>query len=74
MSVNATTSATVVSRLQTQRIDGYDALFLEAAATQKVSSVISDDGDFCTIAGLTLFTANSNVINAAAAQKRLITR
>jgi hypothetical protein len=39
-----------------------------------VVQVITDDGDFSTVPGIQVFTANRNVIQAARAQGRLITR
>jgi hypothetical protein len=49
-------------------VDGYDLFMVEALKAAGVTQVLSDDGDFCTVAGITLFTANRNVIQAAAAQ------
>jgi hypothetical protein len=39
-----------------------------------VTQLISDDGDFGCVAGLTLFTANARVLTAARSQGRLLTR
>ncbi len=39
-----------------------------------MAKVLSDDGDFCTVAGITLFTANRSVIQEAASQGRLAAR
>jgi hypothetical protein len=49
-------------------VDGYDLFMVEALKAAGVTQVLSDDGDFCTVAGITLFTANRNVIQAASAQ------
>ena len=37
-------------------------------------TVQADDGDFATVPGIQVFTANRNVIQAARAQGRLATR
>ena len=55
-------------------VDGYDLFFLEAMANEKVIEIITDDGDFATVSGIRVFTANKNVIAAAHSQNRLITR
>lgn len=54
--------------------DGYDLFILESMRSHGVVQVITDDGDFATVPGIQVFTANRNVIQAARAQGRLITR
>jgi len=39
-----------------------------------VVQVVTDDGDFATVLGIQVFTANRNIIRAAHAQRKLITR
>jgi hypothetical protein len=39
-----------------------------------VAQILSDDGDFCGVAGVELFTANPHVLAAARAQGRLAAR
>jgi hypothetical protein len=39
-----------------------------------VLQLITDDGDFATVPGIQVFTANRNVINAARSQGKLQTR
>ena len=55
-------------------LDGYDLFMAETALKTGVKQVLTDDGDFCTVSGLVVFTANPKVIQAAQAAKRLITR
>ena len=50
-------------------VDGYDLFSINAIKAAGISQVISDDGDFCTVPGITLFTANSSAIRAAQMQK-----
>ncbi|MCK4791537.1 MAG: hypothetical protein KAV87_47840 [Desulfobacteraceae bacterium] len=70
---NPTTSA-ALTRFQTEKLDGYDIFILEAMGKHGLIQVISDDGDFATIAGIQVFTSNRNVIQAAQAQGRLSVR
>lgn len=55
-------------------MDGYDALLGEAARQNGIVQVLTDDGDFCTVPGITVFTANATVIRRAKAANRLIVR
>lgn len=55
-------------------VDGYDLFMVEALKASGVAQVLSYDGDFCTVAGITLFTANRSVIQEAASQGRLAAR
>ncbi|TAE94775.1 MAG: hypothetical protein EAZ79_22025 [Oscillatoriales cyanobacterium] len=50
------------------------ALILEAMDKAGVVQVITDDGDYVTVPGIKVFTANHNVITAARNQGKLITR
>ena len=54
--------------LQTQRLDGYDFFLLEAARRNGVTQILTDDGDFSTIPGLTVLTNNKRVIELAQQQ------
>jgi hypothetical protein len=63
-----------LARFQTQPLDGYDFYLLESMRNAGLHRILTDDGDFCTVPGIQVFTANQNVINAAAAQGRLLVR
>jgi hypothetical protein len=39
-----------------------------------ITQIITDDGDFVTVPEIILFTANNNVVRAAKAQCKLLTR
>ncbi len=54
-----------LQRLQTQKVDGYDLLILEAMAKHNVIQLITDDGDFATIPGIQVYTANRTVLQLA---------
>ncbi len=47
---------------------------LEAMQREGLTQVITDDSDFATVAGITVFTANNNVIQQAQQQGKLILR
>lgn len=72
--VNQELVAHTLQRLQVELLDGYDALVVERLAQVGVNQVITDDADFATVAGLTVFTANLTMLNAAQAQDQLIIR
>lgn len=55
-------------------LDGYDLFPLKALHDSKVIQVISGDGDYCAVPGITLFTENRNVLQAARAQGKLLQR
>jgi len=74
VTVDDPTTAAAVARLTTQNLDGYDLFLLEAMAKAGATQLLTDDGDFCTVPGIHVFTANRNVIDAASAQGKLATR
>lgn len=55
-------------------LDGYDLFMAEAALKAGVTQIITDDGDYATVPGLTIFTANQKVIQAAQAAGKLLAR
>lgn len=63
-----------LSRLSSQPLDGYDLFILEAISKAGVVKVITDDGDFVTVPGVQVFTANHPVIKTAQSQGKLMTR
>ena len=54
--------------------DPTDLFMVENFSKAGVSQIITDDGDFATIPGIRVFTANRNVIQAAKDQGKLIVR
>ncbi|MFH1896995.1 MAG: hypothetical protein ABH886_01955 [Candidatus Desantisbacteria bacterium] len=64
----------VLSRLSSQPLDGYDLFILEAISRADVVKIITDDGDFVTVPGIQVFTANQNVIKSAQNQEKLLQR
>lgn len=69
--ISVTRSDSVVSRFQSTKLDGYDMLLLESTQGY-ISNILTDDGDFCTVDGITVYTANYNVINTARKQHKLL--
>lgn len=67
-------SSAALERLSSDLVDGYDGFILESMKSKDILQIVTDDGDFATVAGIQLFTANKNVIQAAKDQGKLITR
>jgi len=63
-----------LARFSTQPLDGYDLFILEAVANAGMVKVITDDGDYVTVPGIQVFTANQNVITASQAHGKLLIR
>lgn len=72
--IDANTADAALNRLQTERVDGYDLFILESMRINGVVQIITDDGDFCTVPGIQVFTANRSVIQAAESQGKLVRR
>ena len=72
--VGATTTDAALVRFQSQAVDGYDLFLLEAITRAGVVQVITDDGDYCTVPGICVFTSNLAVLARASAQGKLIVR
>ena len=74
MAIDAATSAAALNRLRTEKVDGYDLFILESMRINGVVQIITDDGDFATVPGIQVFTANRKVIQSAGVQGKLVTR
>lgn len=72
--VDEPTTDAALNRLGSQPLDGYDLLFFEAITKAGIIKVITDDGDFTSISGIQIFTANQNVLNTARTQGKLVNR
>jgi hypothetical protein len=76
LTINDEIARAALTRFQTQAVDGYDLLILEAisrAGTGQVQ-VITDDMDYATVPNIQMFTSNLNVIRSAQAQGKLLHR
>jgi hypothetical protein len=63
-----------VSRLGQEAVGGYDLFLSELLLTSGVCQIITDDGDFATVPGIWVFTANGNVIRSAGMHNQLVVR
>lgn len=62
-----------LKRFETQSLDGYDLFIIESLIESGLPlNIITDDGDFCTIEEITLYTANKSVIECAREQGKLV--
>jgi hypothetical protein len=74
--INDDIARAALARFQTQAVDGYDLLILEAisrAGTGQVQ-VITDDMDYATVPHIQVFTSNGRVIQEATIQGKLLRR
>ena len=74
IAVDETLISAALRRFEKECLDGYDVFFAETMSKAGVAQLITDDGDFSTVAGIVVFTANEGVINAAQQQAKLIKR
>jgi len=65
-----------LNRFQTQALDGYDLLILEAISRAEAGQVkiITDDKDYAVVPDIQLFTSGKDLIEAADQQGKLIRR
>ena len=64
----------VCNDIASAHADLNDLFIVENSIKASVSQIITDDGDFATLAGIWVFTANKNAIQAARDQGKLILR
>jgi predicted nucleic acid-binding protein len=74
VTIDSPTTDAALIRCQAEKVDGYDLFILESMKNHSVVQVITDDGDFATVPGIQVFTANRNVINTARTQRKLKSR
>jgi predicted nucleic acid-binding protein len=72
--VDETVTQAALRRFQSEALDGYDLLIIEAAEHEGVTQFVTDDMDYAVVAGIQMFTTNQDVINAAQAQGKLLVR
>lgn len=71
--INPPMTMAALDRFAAQPLDGYDIFFIESLLQSKITTnVLTDDGDFTTIPGITVYTANDRVIQAAAKVDKLL--
>ena len=76
LTVDDATTDAALNRFQTQAVDGYDLLILEAISRAGAGQVkiITDDMDYAVVPGIQVFTSNNYVIQAATIQNKLVVR
>lgn len=74
VTINAPTTTAALARLFNENVDGYDLFILESMKNNNIVQIMTDDGDFATVPGVQVFTANRNVIQAARNKGKLMTR
>ncbi|MBI4658311.1 MAG: hypothetical protein HY735_05580 [Verrucomicrobia bacterium] len=72
--IDSAETSEALQDLKTHALDGYDVFALRAALASGIAQILSDDGDFCVVSGIHLFTANRNVVATAQSQGRLVVR
>jgi len=72
--INENATERIVNDLSTYPIDVFDAFMWEAIKNNGLIKIITDDGDFATVPGLQVFTANKTLINSAKTQSKLTVR
>jgi hypothetical protein len=76
LTINDEVAKAALTRFQSQAVDGYDLLILEAicrAGAEQIQ-IITDDMDYATVPNIQMFTSNLNVIRSAKAQQKLLRR
>jgi hypothetical protein len=76
LTINDEVAKAALTRFQSQAVDGYDLLILEAisrAGAEQIQ-VITDDMDYATVPNIQMFTSNLNVIRSANTQGKLLRR
>jgi hypothetical protein len=76
LTINDEVAKSALARFQTQAVDGYDLLILEAisrAGTEQIR-IITDDMDYATVPDIQMFTSNTNIIRSAKSQGKLVRR
>lgn len=74
LTLDEKTTDAALDRFRTEKLDGYDLFILETMKNHGVVQIITDDGDFATVAGIRVFTANRNVLLAARTQGKFLPR
>lgn len=72
--INEHTTDAALSRISTQPLDGYDLFIIESTTRAGIVRIITDDGDFATVPNILIFTSNTNIIQTAKAQGKLVKR
>lgn len=64
LTIDEAAVSTFLVDLKSHKLDGYDLFYLDVIRKNDLQ-ILTDDGDFATVPGITVFTANLAVIDAA---------
>lgn len=74
ITVNKNLTDNAVQQLRINKVDAYDLFILNAMNNEGINQIITDDGDFATVEGIIVFTANKNIIKLAERNRKLLKR
>lgn len=74
LTIDDPTTDAALLRFATQAVDGFDLFLLEGMSQAGITQVLTDDGDYGTVPGLEVFTANPRVVAAARSAGLLLSR
>lgn len=76
VTIDQTLTNGAVNELRTKLVDPYDLFFLNSINQEcsQVSQILTDDGDYASVPGITVFTANQAIIDLARKTRKLIKR
>jgi hypothetical protein len=76
LTIDEATTNAALNRFQTQALNGYDLLMLEAISRAGAGQfkIITDDRDYAVVPRIQVFTSNNSVIQSAISQRKLLTR
>lgn len=72
INVDSSSVDSSLSLISNSMLDGYDVFLAAATKRHGIVNILTDDGDFSSLEGVRLFTANYGVIKAAREQKKLV--
>jgi len=72
--INAVSTSDALQLLHHAGLDGYDLFLVGAMRDHGIDQILTDDGDYATVPGITVFTANRTVLQDAYNQRKLVTR
>lgn len=72
--LNTEMASRILANLPKVLLGGYDLFIRDVMHQSGITNIITDDGDFTTVTGIRVFTANKHVIENARSQQKLIVR
>ena len=72
--INKITTKNALGNFEDITVDGYDSFIVESMLKTGINQIITDDGDYLTVPGIVVFTANYSAIEAAKSHGKLLKR